>query len=184
MLGDLAKKYGRPANISEERILPAEDGMRLSLGNGVELEVIHTPGHAVHHLSFLEPKSGLLFAGEAGGDYLSKVNLLRPATPPKLVLDYKLASLDKLLERRPKTIYYGHFGGGGDARKSLRRYREQLKLWQSVVREAIQSGAQLEGIAAALVEKDASLAGLKKLPEDVYQRECFFLHNSIKGFVG
>ncbi|MCL0058631.1 MBL fold metallo-hydrolase [Dehalococcoidia bacterium] len=184
VLGDLAEKYGRPPNIPQERILPAEDGMRIGLGKGVELEVIHTPGHAAHHMSFLEEKTGILFAGEAGGDYAAKVDLLRPATPPPLIVRYKLASIDKLLERKPTTIYYAHFGCGGDAQSKLRRYREQLKLWQSVVSEALRNGAQSEGIFDALMEKDVTLEGLKKLPEDQYQRECYFMYNSIKGFVG
>jgi len=184
VLGDLAEKYGRPPNIPQERVLPAEDGMRIGLGNGIELEVIRTPGHAAHHLSFLEQKSGLLFAGEAGGDYVAKVDLLRPATPPPLIVEYKLASIDKLLERKPTTIYYAHFGSGGDAQSKLRRYREQLKLWQSVVSEALRNGAQSEEIFAALMENDVTLEGLKKLPEDLYQRERYFMHNSIRGFVG
>lgn len=184
VLGDLAEKYGRPPNIPQERVLPAEDGMRIELGNEAELEVIHTPGHAAHHMSFLEEKTGILFAGEASGDYVSKVDLLRPATPPPFIVDYKLASIDKLLERKPKTIYHAHFGSGGDAQKRLRRYREQLKLWQSVVSEALRNGAQSEGIFEALTEKDVSLEGLKKLPNDQYQRECHFMYNSIRGFVG
>ncbi|MBT9141245.1 MAG: putative diflavin flavoprotein A 3 [Dehalococcoidia bacterium] len=184
VLGDLAEKYGRPPNIPQERILLGEDGMRIGLGNGVELEVIHTPGHAAHHLSFLEQKSGLLFAGEAGGDYVAKIDLLRPATPPPLIVEYKLASIDKLLERKPITIYYAHFGSGGDAQSKLRRYREQLKLWESVVSEALRNGAQSEGVFSTLMEKDVSLEGLNKLPDDQYQRECYFMYNSIKGFVG
>jgi glyoxylase-like metal-dependent hydrolase (beta-lactamase superfamily II) len=184
VLGELAEMYGRPPNIPQERILLGEDGMRIGLGSGVELEVIHTPGHAAHHLSFLEQKSGFLFAGEAGGGYVAKVDLLRPETPPPLRLDHKLASIDKLLERRPKTIYYAHFGSGEDAQSKLRRYREQLKLWQSVVSEALRNGAQSEEIFTALMEKDVSLEGLKKLPEDLYQRERYFMYISIKGFVG
>jgi len=184
VLGDLAEKYGRPPNIPQERVLPAEDGMRIELGNEAELEVIHTPGHAAHHMSFLEEKTGILFAGEAGGDYAAKVDLLRPATPPPLIVRYKLASIDKLLERKPTTIYYAHFGCGGDAQSKLRRYREQLNLWRSVVSEALQKGAQPDAIFSALMEKDVNLEGLKRLPQDQYQRECYFISNSIKGFVG
>ena len=184
VLGDLAEKYGRPRNIPQERVLPAEDGMRIGLGKGVELEIIHTPGHAAHHMSFLEEKTGILFAGEAGGDYAAKVDLLRPATPPPLIVRYKLASIDKLLERKPTTIYYAHFGCGGDAQSKLRRYREQLNLWRSVVSEALQKGAQSDAIFSALMEKDVNLEGLKRLPQDQYQRECYFISNSIKGFVG
>lgn len=183
VLGDLAEKYEKPPNIPEERILPAEDGMCIGLGDEMEIEVIHTPGHAAHHLSFLEKRSGLLFVGEAGGDYLSRVDLLRPATPPPLIAKYALASINKLLERKLTTIYYAHFGCGGEAKGKLRRYRRQLQLWQKVIEEALKNGAHPQAILSALIENDATLKGLKNLPPELYQRECYFIYNSIKGFV-
>jgi len=183
-LGDLAEKYGRPQNVAPERIVPVEDGMRIGLGDGLDLEVMYTPGHAVHHLSFFERGSGMLFAGEAGGVYTSRDDLLRPATPSPFILEQKLASIDKLVERKPTTICYGHFGPGKDARHNLLRYREQLELWREVVSEILASGAGSEAIFSELMERDANLESMKDLPEDQYQRECYFMINNIRGFVG
>jgi len=183
-LGDLAEKYGRPQNVAPERIVPVEDGMRIGLGDGLDLEVMYTPGHAVHHLSFFERGSGMLFAGEAGGVYTSRDDLLRPATPSPFILEQKLASIDKLVQLKPKTIYYGHFGPGEDAQHKLLRYKEQLKLWHEVIGEALDNGAQPETMVSELIERDANLESMKNLPQDHYQRERYFMMNGIYGFVG
>ena len=106
-LGDLAEKYGRPQPVPQERIIAAEDGMQFEAGRGVKMEAIHTPGHAAHHMSFIELNSGMLFAGEVGGVYTGKIDLLRPATPPPLILEHKVASIDKLqclLERPSRRV--------------------------------------------------------------------------------
>jgi glyoxylase-like metal-dependent hydrolase (beta-lactamase superfamily II) len=184
VIGDLAVQYGRPKNIPKERVIAAEDGLLIALGNGIELEVIHTPGHAAHHLSFFERESGSLFAGEVGGTYTSKIDLLRPATPPPLSLEHEVASIDRLLERKLTTIYNSHFGAGGDAPSQLRREKEQLELWRKVIAEALNRGKETKSIFSELVAKDSLLEGLKRLPQAQYQRECYFINNSIKGFLG
>ncbi|MDY6912079.1 MAG: MBL fold metallo-hydrolase [Chloroflexota bacterium] len=183
-LGDLAEKYGRPQNIPAERIIPAEDGLLIRLGEKIGLEVIYTPGHAAHHMSFLEPQSGVLFAGEAGGVYTSKADLLRPTTPSPFNLEQTMASIDKLLQRNPSTIFYGHFGHGGDASGQLWRHREQLSLWLRVIGRAHQAGGDREAIFSELLYRDVTLEGLKELSEDQYLRARYFINNSINGFLG
>lgn len=183
-LGELAKKQGRPQNVAPERIIAAEEGTIIPLGDEFELEVIHTPGHAAHHMSFFDRRSGKLFAGEAGGAYTAKVNLLRPATPPPLLLEHYLESIDKLLRRDATGIYYAHYGPGKDARTKLQRHKEQAKLWREVICDALEHGAEYDGIFSKLMAEDASLNGLKELPKDQYQREHYFIINAIGGFVG
>lgn len=183
-LGNLAEQYGQPHNIAPERILAAEDGMRIKLGEELQLEVIHTPGHAAHHMSFLELRSRILFAGEAAGVYTNKLDLLRPATPPPLILEYMLASIERLLEHDPSTIYNGHFGFGGDAQHQILKEKAQLELWQEVIGRALENGMDPESIFSELMEKDAGLGRLKELSQDQYKRECYFMKNSIKGFMG
>lgn len=181
-LGEVAEKQGRPQNIARDRIIEAADGFHISLGNGFEIEAIHTPGHSAHHLSFLNVNNGDLFVGEAGGVYASSIDYLRPTTPPPLILEHELASIDKLLERDLRTIYHGHFGSGGDAKRQLERHREQLKLWERILRVALQKGSDAEAIAAALVALDPLLSNIEKLPPDQYERERYFMNNSIRGF--
>ncbi len=182
-LGEIAEKQGRPQNIPSDRITEAADGFRISLGQGFEIEAIHTPGHAAHHLSFLNVSNGDLFAGEAGGVYTGTIDYLRPTTPPPLILEQELASIDKLLGRDLRTIYHAHFGSGGDARHQLQRHREQLKLWEKIIRVAVQKGSGTEAIATALIALDPLLSNIGKLTPDQNERERYFMNNSIKGFV-
>lgn len=183
MLGHIAEEYGKPQGVSSDRIVAAKEGMRIGLGDGLELETIYTPGHAAHHMSFIELGSNMLFAGEVAGVYIGTLDISRPATPPPLRLEQELASISKLLDWRLTTIYYSHFGFGGDARNQLLRQREQLKLWQELIGEAMGRGADSEMIFAELLAKDANLGGLRDLPQEQYQRESYFINNSIKGFI-
>ena len=91
ILGKIGAAYGAPGPVPVEKLEPHPEASLKGLG------VIETPGHAVHHLSFVY--KGALFAGEAGGNYARVGNgeYLRPATPPKLFLDVFLKSVDRLL---------------------------------------------------------------------------------------
>ena len=49
---------------------------------GGVLTTHYTPGHAYHHLAYLEPESGTLFAGDVAGIRLPGQSYVRPPTPP------------------------------------------------------------------------------------------------------
>ena len=53
VLGKIAEIYGEPFSVPVERMVPAKDGMNVDLGNGIEIRVIETLGHASHHVSCL-----------------------------------------------------------------------------------------------------------------------------------
>ena len=93
-LGDLAEAYGPIRPVKREVLLPHTEAQ-------VEgIDIIETPGHAPHHLSFVI--QGNLFAGEAGGIYVAGKDweYLRPATPPVFFLKEFLGSIDRLLTAR------------------------------------------------------------------------------------
>ncbi len=181
--GELAEMQGKPQSVPEELIFPAEEGTMIRLGNDFELEVIYTPGHASHHMSFLERNTGMLFAGDAGGIYVPKIDLLRPATPPPLRLDHELSSIDELLKRGPDTIYYAHFGPQADATKRLTQYRRMLELWLDTVSKGLTRNLSPEEILSEIIFQDRKLANIDALPSEEYQRERYFLTNAVKGFM-
>ena len=47
------KLYGALLPIPAERMQVTQDGLRLQLGHR-ELEIIHTPGHAMHHYAVVD----------------------------------------------------------------------------------------------------------------------------------
>jgi glyoxylase-like metal-dependent hydrolase (beta-lactamase superfamily II) len=155
VLGEIADMYGKIHPVPQKRIVKATDGMAVELGDNVRLEVLETLGHASHHLSFYENSSRGVFTGDAAGVYLKSIGAVIPTAPPPFNLRIALMSLDRLIELRPKKLYYTHFGVGDDAVKRLEAYVSQLKLWANVIREGMKNQEDLEMIYARVLEKDA-----------------------------
>jgi glyoxylase-like metal-dependent hydrolase (beta-lactamase superfamily II) len=157
VLGNIAEVYGKPEPVPQEKIIPTTDDVTFHLGNHVELRAIETLGHASHHLSYYEPSSEGIFTGDAGGVYLNKLDTIVPTTPPPFRLDMALASLDKLINLKPKSLYYSHFGEADKAVEKLEAYSKQLKLWAIIAKRGIENGESLETISDRIFREDAAV---------------------------
>ena len=157
VLKGIAEIYSMPESVPEDRIIAAVDGMIFDVGNGVQLKVIETLGHASHHLSYYEPLSNGIFCGDAAGVYLSEFDVHVPTTPPPFRLDIALASLDKLANLKPRVLYYSHFGEASDGVRKLQTYGEQLKLWAKVAKQGLEKRENLEAIVNRIVAEDEFL---------------------------
>jgi glyoxylase-like metal-dependent hydrolase (beta-lactamase superfamily II) len=152
------------------------------------VEVLMTPGHAPHHVSFRI--GDRLFAGEAGGVFLDRGGepYLRPATPPRFFLETSLESLDRLIAVDHAILCYGHFGASRNGRRLLEAHRRQLLDWARTVGDVAAGRASeadpVEACLARLLETDPLLAGLRYFAPDVRRRELGFLRNSVRGFLG
>ena len=181
VLGDLARAYGSPGPIAENRLMPHTecqvDG----------LEVIETPGHALHHLSFTYQKR--LYAGEAAGTYsiVGKREYLRPATPPKFFPDVFMESIDRLLALADQPIRYAHVGGAESSHRLLRLFREQLVFWESMIGESVTFGGRKTDIIRDCVDRllkdDPNLAAFESMDASTQRRERTFMANAVRGFV-
>jgi glyoxylase-like metal-dependent hydrolase (beta-lactamase superfamily II) len=167
------------------------DANRLADANQFRAEgvtAIITPGHAPHHVSF--QTENYLFAGEAGGVYISlpqKQFYLRPGTPPRFFLNIALQSVDALIASQPKKICYSHFGINEDASMMLEAHRGQLLLWEALIKDEIQNSAAKDRMVACLkrlLKEDPLMAIFDQLPPDIQERETYFLQNSINGYLG
>ena len=83
------------APIADDQVIEAGD---------TQLWAIHTPGHAPDHLCFLEPRSGLLFAGDL---VVNGGTVMIPASHGGSLAQY-LDSLRRVLELQPRRILPGH----------------------------------------------------------------------------
>jgi len=180
-LGDVAERYGKILPVPEERVIVAEEGMRFELGRGLCLRTVITPGHASHHMSFLEERDNTLFAGEAAG--ISAKGAIRPSSPPPFNLKLAVASVDRLIALAPSRVCYGHFNSLTGATEKLQAHRDQLVLWGEVVAGCLARGAGMDEITRELTDRDKLLDALEDLPEEQRNREYFFLSNCISGFV-
>ena len=181
-LGNLALQYGEIGPVPAERIITAEENMKVYLGKDKELEIYLTPGHAPHHLSLFDRSGGLLLAGEAGGVCID--GSIRPATPPPFKLEETLASMDKLIALNPRRICYGHFGCYGDALDRLKRARAQVASWHGIANAEKERGSTPEQILEALRINDTELNYLNTLDVDALKRENTLLLNTVYGLSG
>ena len=179
-LGDLAEAYGPIEPVKRDRLIPHTEAQAKGI------DVIETPGHAVHHLAFI--LEGNLFAGEAGGVYVTGQGweYLRPATPPVFFLEQFVESIDRLLTERDLTMCYAHFGRADSSHRMLQRGRAQLLFWEQIIREERARSDQLllERCRTRLLDQDPELSAFKAMSPAQQEREKFFMSNSIRGYLG
>src|SRR5947199_8263836 len=96
-----------------------------------------TPGHASHHVSYLDD-SGTLYAGDATGVRVLPARYVFPAAPPPDIdLEAWHRTLDVIERRRPERLALIHFGVAEDVVEHLARTREQLDRWAERVRSGM-----------------------------------------------
>ena len=166
------------------------------------IEIIDTPGHAPHHLSFFFEldNANILFPGEAAGIYYgpeitkgifrtrNPLPYIRPSTPPVYYYETGHASLKKLMELNASVICFCHFGYSQNPGKLLQAHEKQLTMWLQVI-SSYNGGTNEENrnLAEKLLEKlleaDPMLSSFHQLHDDIKPREKYFFINSILGFL-
>jgi len=126
-LGPLATYYGEPVPVKSSKALQVDNGFTLDLG-GATLKIIHTPGHASHHMSVYLVEEGLMFAGDSAGvivDGYVKV----PTTPTPLKPKLYIESLERMIAEKPRKIALAHYGIVEDGLNYLRWHLEEVRRW-------------------------------------------------------
>jgi glyoxylase-like metal-dependent hydrolase (beta-lactamase superfamily II) len=182
-LGDTAAMYGEPAPLDPRALLGPD-----ALSSLPGVTVLETPGHAPHHLSFAVPFRGetLFFVGEAAGFFLplsGERAYLRPTTPPKFDGAAALASILKIKAflRGGELLCYAHWGASRRAAERVAAAEKQIREWLDVISGMRERPA--EDITEHLLSSDPFMEGFALLPEDLRERERFFIRNSVRGFL-
>jgi glyoxylase-like metal-dependent hydrolase (beta-lactamase superfamily II) len=111
----MASLYGTILPVPAERVLSPEDGGIVSLA-GRPLTVLHTPGHAWHHLAVHDPDSQGVFTGDVFGLAYRALHtpsgpFLFPTTAPtQLAPDAMAASIQRIVALAPRWLYLTHYG--------------------------------------------------------------------------
>jgi glyoxylase-like metal-dependent hydrolase (beta-lactamase superfamily II) len=184
--GVTAQQYLQPGPVAAQCLIAAQEGQMIDLG-GTQLEVILTPGHAPHHLSFFEVRNRCLFAGESAGIFFPDGGPIRPAARTPFDPVQSLLSLEKMLARQPETIHYAHYGVSSTAMPNLQQFREALDLWQKVVKSYYQPGLELtepmiDLILDDIFTRDGSKGILDNYSVQRRESEQYFLGNNVRGY--
>lgn len=97
------------------------------------LDCFPTPGHASHHVSYLD-RDGTLFAGDAAGVRIQPGRVVLPPTPPpEFDLDAWQRTLEELERRDPDRLALIHFGVADDPQRHVAELRLELYDWTAFV---------------------------------------------------
>jgi len=121
--------YGEMLPAAAARVRAVTDGSVVALGDRT-LRILHTPGHASHHVSIHDERSGAMCTGEAAGSYLPWAACYRPALPPPEVdVEAAVTSIDAMRERRPTTLLTSHFGRVPDPDAAFDTAVARIRAW-------------------------------------------------------
>jgi glyoxylase-like metal-dependent hydrolase (beta-lactamase superfamily II) len=118
------------------------------------LECFPSPGHARHHVCYVDG-DGTLYAGDAAGVRIQPGRFVMPPTPPPEV-DHEAwaTTLDEIGARSPERLAIVHFGVADDPERHLAELRRGLREWAAIVERG---ASEEEFVAQARAEVDAEL---------------------------
>jgi glyoxylase-like metal-dependent hydrolase (beta-lactamase superfamily II) len=123
--------YGDLVPIPQSRVVIAEDGARITLG-GRELELIHTPGHALHHYCVVDAANALIFSGDTFGlsyrdfDVDGRAFIIPTTTPVHFDPDALCKSVDRLMSYAPRSIFLTHYAEVTELDRLAREMKERV----------------------------------------------------------
>jgi glyoxylase-like metal-dependent hydrolase (beta-lactamase superfamily II) len=133
--------WGELAAVPEENVRTVGDRV-------VGLECFPSPGHASHHVCYVDG-GGTLYAGDAAGVRIQPHRAVLPPTPPP---EFDPTAWDRTLDeieaRRPERLALVHFGVAEDVDRHLAELRQRLSDWM----RRVEAGVDEEGFAAAARE--------------------------------
>ncbi|HWQ14405.1 MAG TPA: MBL fold metallo-hydrolase [Roseiflexaceae bacterium] len=157
--------WGELLPVPEANITALAGGETVQLG-GRALRVYDAPGHASHHLLYLEESSGAAFVGDTAGLRMPGYRYARPATPPPDVdLEAWRRTLDTLLQLGPRMLCLTHFGPAFDVRRHLEALWSNTLRWAEVVRASLARGEDQASVLARLAALTEEELGAEASPE-------------------
>ena len=151
--GQLSNLFGETLPLPFGNLRMLKGGETLALGSR-KLDVVFTPGHADHHVSYFDLSDGTAFVGDTTGFHIEGQPYAVPlAPPPDINLEIWNASLDAIAARHPARLFLTHFGYSNDPVAHIAEYRRNLQRWAALAAEILRStpdqNAAMETFVAA-----------------------------------
>jgi hypothetical protein len=139
--------------------VPEESVRILTGGETIDLEggfdVLYTPGHAQHHVSYRHSETGMAFVGDVAGVRIPPAGAtVAPTPPPDIDVERWHASLDLVEEWQPTSLGLTHWGQVDDAPAQITAVRECLDAHAALARDL-----DAEDFAQAVRERLAAEVG-------------------------
>lgn len=134
------RMYGEIAPVPEARVIVADDGMRLPLGEG-ELEFVDSPGHARHHFCVWDAVSRGFFTGDSFGlsyrefDTAAGPFVMPTTTPVQFEPAAWQQTLARLMSYAPQWMYLTHYGRVGEVPRLARELGDGIARYERIATE-------------------------------------------------
>jgi len=161
--------YGDIIPIAADRVRVTRDGDRLSLA-GRELEILHTPGHALHHQVFVDRAHACIFTGDTFGISYRELDSARGAfiipttTPTQFDPEQLIASIDRLLSCSPEAMYLMHFSRVTDVPRLGESLKRQIRELASLAQRSAAAADPAAAIRAGMGDLWRELAARHGCP--------------------
>ena len=161
-----AKLYGEIIPIASERVVSTEPGQRFSLA-GREFEILHTPGHAMHHQVFFDHHAKAVFTGDTFGlsyrefDVDGRAIAFPTTTPTQFDPDQLIDSIHRILALQPQAAYFTHYGEVRDLPRLAIALERMTRAFADAARvEAAMSDTE-RGLRERLLERISQILHLE-----------------------
>ena len=173
---EMDRLYGAVLPVPEANLRPLEGEETVSIGER-DFEILYTPGHASHHLTFWDSQEGTAFIGDVGGISVEGDKFILPATPPPDI-DIELwdQSLDAIAALQPANLFLTHFGYAHEPEAHIARYRERLRGWSGMVKSFLDEGKNEEVAAKEFVD---AVTGEIRGAEDEYGTDHYIFNGGL-----
>jgi glyoxylase-like metal-dependent hydrolase (beta-lactamase superfamily II) len=129
--------FGEFLPVPADRIHALKGGETLTLGDRT-LRVAHAPGHAKHHVAYLEEAAGTLFMGDTAGERFVPSDHVLPVTPPPDIdIELWKDTLARVRAWDAETLFITHFGAFRDVERHLAAIESNLDDWAERVRRSL-----------------------------------------------
>jgi glyoxylase-like metal-dependent hydrolase (beta-lactamase superfamily II) len=129
--------WGEVAPVPSSHVHALKGGERLEIV-GRPVDVAYTPGHAMHHVSYLDAGSGTAFTGDVGGMCIGRARLVVPPTPPPDIdVESWESSVMRIRAWQPQRLFITHFGLIDDPESHLDQLMARLRRLAARVRESL-----------------------------------------------
>ena len=124
------------------------ENVRVAAGEAAGLDAFPTPGHATHHVSYLD-RDGTLYAGDAAGVRIQPSSHIVPVSPPPDIdVEGWHGTIAEIERRDPQRLALIHFGVETGVDDHLSRLGEELDRWAARLRDGLDVEAFVDAARA------------------------------------
>jgi glyoxylase-like metal-dependent hydrolase (beta-lactamase superfamily II) len=165
--GDMQQLFGVFLPVPAANLQALEGGENIPVGSRI-LQVLYTPGHASHHVTYFDTSEKVAFVGDTGGICIEGNPVVLPATPPPDInIELWDASLDAIANLHPQRLFLTHFAFSDNPPQHLADYRERLHYWSDTTAKLLASNSDEDAAMRAFGREVAADAAQSLPPDEV-----------------